>query len=139
LQVREADAPQEIPERVRRRRATQRQGVGPARPLPPPPFPGNADIVPITTWDDLKLEGKAQHNCAGTYALGVSTTKFYIYRVLRPERATLSITKRRNRWVVDQLKAACNRYVSGTTILAVQTWLYKCNANLAKAQMHETA
>jgi hypothetical protein len=46
-----------------------------------------------------------------------------IYRVLQPERATLSLARRAGRWHIDQLKGACNRPVRPDTRQAVLAWL----------------
>ena len=48
----------------------------------------------------------------------------YIYRVLAPERATLSIIQGADGcWCIDQLKLACNKPAKPETYQVVQTWL----------------
>lgn len=93
-------------------------------PLPPPPLPGNRDIEPLTTEAMLIEEGRAQHNCAGSLARRVRKGDCYLYRVLRPERATLAIERGDNGdWGIAQIKLACNEFPAARTCEAVETWL----------------
>lgn len=92
--------------------------------FPRPPISGTAEIVPITRPDELIREGLTQANCVATYADRIVSRSIYIYRVLRPERATLSIKKTpRGSWMVDQLLLARNRPVSTQTRDMVTDWL----------------
>jgi hypothetical protein len=92
--------------------------------LPAPPLPGSPEIVPLTSADDLVQEGRDQHNCVGGYTKWVHDGNGYIYRVLAPERATLSIVPGADGcWCIDQLKLACNRPTNIETHNAVQAWI----------------
>ena len=102
----------------------QLRQVNPTLPLPPPPLPGTASIVPLTTLRDLREEGKQQHNCVGSYEAAVRSGACYIYRVLRPTRATLSITTSVYGWRVQSLLGHANRKVKPPTVLHVQKWLH---------------
>lgn len=94
--------------------------------LPEPPVPGTPDIVPIVRTSELRAEGRAQHHCVGSYASSVRRGERYVYRVLSPERATLSIVKGADGcWQIEQLYLSCNQSVSPTTRAAVQDWLGK--------------
>lgn len=89
-----------------------------------PPVPGTPDIVPLTTPDQLVAEGVEQSNCVATYAMRVEARTTYIYRVLRPERATLSLVRGPNgAWERDELYAAGNKPVSARTAAAIDRWL----------------
>jgi hypothetical protein len=93
-------------------------------PLPPPPIEGTADIVPLRSGEELRNEGIMQHNCVGGFTGGVRAGHTFIYKVLAPERATLSIVKGAGgEWIVSQLNAACNKPVKESTHLAVEEWL----------------
>jgi hypothetical protein len=70
----------------------------------------------------LLEEGRRQHNCVRSYAGEVAMGRMAIYRVLQPERATLSLAKRAGCWRVDQLKGPCNRPVQPATRRAVLDW-----------------
>ena len=99
-----------------------KQSMGP---LPLPPLPGieNA-ILPLRTQEDLVSEGIAQHNCVANYAYRVTTGECFMYRVLHPERSTLSIERGPDRqWHIGDLKAACNTNVRPQTRVFVREWL----------------
>jgi hypothetical protein len=95
-----------------------------AETLPPPPLPGTPSIEPLVSTNDLILEGCRQHNCVGGYTHWVKDRRGYIYRVLAPERATLSIIKGADGcWCIDQLELSYNRPTGTATRQAVQAWL----------------
>jgi len=92
--------------------------------LPLPPLPGTPEIVPLIYAEDLIQEGRAQHNCVGSYSGWVHAGYGFIYRVLAPERATLSIVKGADGcWGINELKLACNKSPAPETVQAVQAWL----------------
>jgi hypothetical protein len=90
--------------------------------FPPPSLPGDADIVPITTIKELLDEGKDMHNCVGSYAEKVLYGECYIYRVLRPQRATLEISDTGDMHHICQLKLAQNGEPSPETWAKVRYW-----------------
>jgi hypothetical protein len=93
--------------------------------FPRPPLPGAANcIIPLRTPADLLEEGDAQDNCVATYAKRVEDGDVFIYRVLFPERATLSVVRGENgTWERGELKTARNASVSPATERAVEEWL----------------
>lgn len=92
--------------------------------FPPPPVEGTETIVPITSAHDLVEEGRAQHNCVAAYVDRVAIQqRVYIYRILWPERCTLSLVKRRDRWLLGELKRTCNDPPSAHTHRVVGEWL----------------
>lgn len=88
-----------------------------------PPIPDGENIKALTCGLDLREEGEMQHNCVGSYSKIVTGGAAYIYRVLEPERATLSIICRDGQWFIGELKAACNREVKPETYGSVRAWL----------------
>lgn len=99
--------------------------------LPLPPLPGAEHILPLTTTADLRLEGRKQHNCVGSYTPAVLKGRIYVYRVLEPERATLSIRPGfGGAWFINELKCACNKDTSKATRVAVLEWLDRYNLSL---------
>lgn len=95
-----------------------------ALPFPPPPIPGTEDIVPVTSMADLFAEGAAQSNCVGHYGPMVRGGHCYIYRVLQPERATLSIlTSACGGWRRGELELSRNRKPKRATVIHVDRWL----------------
>ena len=91
--------------------------------FPAPPVPGTVDIQPLVTRVMLDYEGHEQRNCVATYWRRVAAGRVAIYRVLAPERCTLSLVKRDGRWVIGQLEAARNQPVRPETRAAVLAWL----------------
>jgi len=92
--------------------------------FPCPPIPGTGEIEPVTTIDELDLEGESQSNCVPLLIDLVLEGKVYFYRVLTPERATLAIAcNSSGTWTIDEIMAAKNTAVSQTTVDAVQGWL----------------
>ena len=102
---------------------TRPYGTGNPR-LPHPPLRGTETIVPILTVGDLVQEGRMQKNCVATYAELIRKRSTFIYRVLFPERATLSILRGSDGdWQIGELKGSGNAKVSTSTRTAVESWL----------------
>ncbi len=93
------------------------------RSFPPPPLLGTVNIQPIITALQLEEEGREQHHCVGMFADQVADGEMYFYKILAPERATVSLEKTQNGWVIAELKATCNSKVSPETWRFVEEWL----------------
>tara|TARA_B100001964_G_scaffold28206_1_gene28568 strand:+ start:371 stop:2041 length:1671 start_codon:yes stop_codon:yes gene_type:complete len=102
--------------------------------FPDPPLPGTRDIVPLSNPRELISEGLSQKNCIASYASKVSKREVFIYKILFPERATLSLARRSNSWKVGELKAACNRKVRSETSEYVFGWYQKYYKNKIKRE-----
>jgi len=94
-----------------------------SRSFPAPPHPGNRDIVPILTMEELLREGEEMHNCVASYAHRIMAGECFIYRVLKPERATLEIAAKGGSVTVLQMKLACNQEPSGYAQRRVADWI----------------
>ncbi len=92
-------------------------------PFPAPPVDGTETIVPLLTAIDLVVEGRQQHNCVASYEQLARRGAVALYRVMAPERATLSLVRDRGVWKISELKGPCNRHVSPKTREAVRQWL----------------
>ena len=95
---------------------------------PPPPVPGTPDIIPITDSKSLALEGRIQHHCVGSYHRAILGARYYVYRVLRPERATLGLRlgryPGRNSTIhIEQLKLGHNQPPAPETVELINGWL----------------
>jgi hypothetical protein len=92
-----------------------------------PPIAGTESIQPIVSPAEVKAEGQQQHNCVGQradYTDDVFKGRLFLYRILSPERATLSIVKGAGGdWQIGELKATCNKDVKTETRQAVEDWL----------------
>jgi hypothetical protein len=92
--------------------------------LPRPPLRGTPDIVPIETVEVLAEEGRLQNNCVATYAQRILRRHTFIYRVLKPQRATLSIVRGPDGdWEIDELEARSNMPATDATWRFVEAWL----------------
>jgi hypothetical protein len=113
-------------EHARREQADQARALEEAmkKPFPRPPVRGTASIIPLRTWGELVRESEQQHNCVRHYGQRVHQGGCYIYRITKPERASLSIVKSSaSQWVIGELKTACNRAAGRTTHRYVERWL----------------
>lgn len=89
-----------------------------------PPWPGTPNIIPITNFNELALEGKTQHHCVVSYHRNICEGRYYVYRILQPERATLGLRIQGNVTLqIDQLKLSCNQPPSPETWRQVEDWL----------------
>lgn len=91
-------------------------------PLPDAPIPGSDDIEPITTRQGLLEESERQRHCVASYVLSIENRRRAVYRVLRPQRATLSLRSRDGAWEIEELRAKANAPVRRATEDAVRAW-----------------
>jgi hypothetical protein len=96
----------------------------PFPPAPLPPSSPNLVLEPLLTESDLLEEGRIQSNCVGVYGSCVHRGRMYLYRLLSPERATLSIVLNKfGKWQLDEIKCFQNTEVLPETLSAVQEWV----------------
>lgn len=94
--------------------------------FPKPPLPGDDSIIPITNFADLVKESKEMNHCVSSYLDRIMNGNCYIYRVLKPERATLELHlngKMRKRTSIAQLQGRSNIGAQYETRERVQLWL----------------
>ena len=98
------------------------------RKYPTPPLKGSDIIEPILTRRELFEEGFDQKNCIYSYDKDIVAGRYYVYRVLAPERATISLTKesngrgRRKVWRIEEIKTRANNPAGWETIDVVNDW-----------------
>lgn len=93
-------------------------------PFPQPPLHGTRDILPLTSKELLDMEGREQNNCVAMHELYVRRGGYYVYQVLAPERATLSIYRGRDGgWRRLELRVKNNKKAKSATEAAVDRWL----------------
>jgi len=88
-----------------------------------PPIPGNNNIYPILTFEDLLAEGRLMHHCVGGYVNKINNGSSYVYRVLKPERATLEIIGQGKNAKIGEFRRLYNQSPSARTYLCVKNWL----------------
>ncbi|MCE5278852.1 MAG: hypothetical protein ABFD92_03815 [Planctomycetaceae bacterium] len=91
--------------------------------FPPPPIQGMAFILPLMTPKDLIEEGQRQRNCVAQYIADVAMGRRYIYRVLAPERATVSVFPIEGAWAIENVEAANSQPVEEITRQFVAEWI----------------
>lgn len=93
--------------------------------FPPPPFPGiRGRIEPISTPAALAEESLLQRNCVDGYVERVTRGGCYLYRVLRPSRATLCVTlDSHGQWQLEELKLRGNRPAPRRLEALIRRWL----------------
>ncbi len=92
--------------------------------LPPAPIPDHRDIVALRESGEVFQEGYQQSNCLFSRMPEFCAGTTFAYRVLAPERATLTIRKCKGQWQIDALETACNGPVSDKTKDFIHTWLH---------------
>lgn len=91
-----------------------------------PPIPGTSSIIPLQSTNSIIEEGDEMENCVMRYIPKIlAYQNYYIYRVVKPERCTLSIRKFKGYWKLDQIKTFSNRRVSNSTLKKIGPWLLK--------------
>ncbi len=103
--------------------------------FPKTPIPGSDSIIALENFDLLSEEAREQQNCVVNYRDHIAAGGMFFYRVLEPERATLSIVSNAaGEWRLDELLGARNTPVSDETRQSVARWI-KGRSNKAQ-QMH---
>jgi len=79
-------------------------------PLPQPPFPGTDTIIPIRDSRELFMEGKIMRHCIYTYLQELLSAQgdLGVYRVLHPERFTITVRHGVEGNVLCQARAYAN-------------------------------
>jgi hypothetical protein len=94
------------------------------RALPDPPLPGIPGVIePLRTVRDVHQEGERMRHCVRTYLPHALQRRVALYRVLRPQRATLSLVPRGRRWHLDELWLCANATPSWECFASVKQWL----------------
>jgi hypothetical protein len=91
--------------------------------FPEPPIPGNLKIQPIRNEGELLLEGRLMHHCVGGYSSKIYNGQSYIYRVLKPQRATLEIRGSGMSVHMGQFKLTHNQAPSEEARIEVMRWM----------------
>lgn len=96
--------------------------------LYPPIAPGTKHIEPITCLCGVYAEGEEMHHCVyRDFADEIQEGNLTIYRVLTPERGTLSLSRAGNEYVIDQFALTGNKEPSDTSWKEVNKWVKQLN------------
>ena len=105
----------------------------------PPPLAGTRDIIPICSSVELDREARAQKNClAGQpiYETGIGERKLWVYRIMAPQRCTLSIERDGpyEAWTISELHTRRNGEPTSQTREMVEEWLEAQQEEVAKQE-----
>jgi hypothetical protein len=95
--------------------------------IPPPPLPDTQQIRALRSIEDVYEEASEQENCVWSLLPHLVSGKLFLYRVLAPERATLSLDYQDGLYRLEELERACNEPVSPDTEAYVQQWIKEAN------------
>jgi PcfJ-like protein len=90
---------------------------------PAPPLAAIDGIEPLNSWLALLEEGATMHHCVGSYDIPVALREVFIYRMLEPERLTISLEHHNDRWVVGEVRGYCNANPSVGALESVRRWV----------------
>ncbi len=99
--------------------------------FPPPPFKGTPDIIPISDVIMLFREGQEMHHCVSRHASSIAWGEEYMYRVLAPVRATASIRRQGNNWLLDQVRGHCNAKLDADNIAEIGAGIFGTKPQLS--------
>ena len=102
--------------------------------FPPPPFPGTDTIRPIDTPEALHFEGGELNHCVGSHIESVFEGQEYVYQVLAPVRATLSIRRHGNGWSPSELSMKSNKKVDKPLETQIYTALFSSGKGLLSSE-----
>ena len=93
--------------------------------LPAPPFPGiPGQLQPLSSPEALVEESLVQRNCVDGHVGRVARGGYYVYRMLRPARATLSVAvDEHGRWGVKEIKLRSNQPAPRKVEAVARSWL----------------
>jgi hypothetical protein len=91
--------------------------------LPKPPIPDTGAIRALRQYQDVADEAREQSNCVWELLPKLASGQLFLYRVLEPERATLSIERKNGKWCVNEIQGPKNEPVREETIAHVTQWL----------------
>lgn len=116
-----ADLTTQLNDRLSTNYQVDRQNVA----LPMPPLPGTKNIQPISSSLELFKEGREMNHCVASYLRQIVSSQIFVYRVVAPVRATLSIAKTAGgNWRLDQLFGHSNRPVDPSIASRLVNELY---------------
>lgn len=93
------------------------------RNFPSPPLPGTNIVQAVSNIELLLDEGKEMNHCVTSYADKIMRRECYIYRVYRPERATLEVEIVRGKPKIVQFKLKNNHNPSEKSWNMARLWL----------------
>lgn len=91
--------------------------------FPIAPLEGSKNILPISNYRELHLEGKSMRHCIASYVNRITASEYFVFRLIKPERATVGLHYVNGKIRVDQIRLKCNELPSDETNDEVFFWL----------------
>ena len=96
--------------------------------FPQPPINGDnindLEIVPLKSRTALRREAAEMLNCVESFVVQIGLGKYYAYKVIHPERATVLLKRDRSRWRIEEAMITANeREVSPETMTLLRRWI----------------
>lgn len=88
-----------------------------------PPIAGSQSIIAISTVTDLYAEGIFMGYCIASYIDRIERGEVFVYRVLEPERATLTVSIKIGGYQISEIRRVDNMSVSEITLQTVNYWI----------------
>lgn len=91
----------------------------------PSPLPGNANLIPLRSYQSVFLEALTQHHCATLHHGEMLDNEYVLFSVWSPERATLGLVYNQDKhcYEIDQLLLKDNKPVAEATEREIKRWL----------------
>jgi hypothetical protein len=90
---------------------------------PAPPLEAIEGIEPLASWLELLEEGASMRHCVGSYDFSVAQGEAFIHRMTQPERLTISVEHRNNRWVIGEVRDSRNANPSPGALESARRWV----------------
>ena len=97
--------------------------------LPPPPLPGNDEIKPLTSQEEIIREGEEMNSCVNKYIPRVLRGEYFFYHTKYPERLTIGVIVLANRssglrdtCLLREVRAPFNRHPSEESMEFITDW-----------------
>ena len=94
--------------------------------FPDSPLDMPLNFQPLTSAQELFLEGNEQNNCIRRYIERVLSRRWYVYKLSAPERATIAVKVINGRWQLNEIKGASNEQVHWDTEEYVRDVIANC-------------
>ena len=96
-----------------------------------PPWPGTANIQPITCHDDLLEEGRQMRHCIADFSSKIWFGHYFVYRMLAPVRCTVGLKYKSQHWTIDDVRGPDNsRIEDAETRSILEEWARDCESKL---------
>jgi hypothetical protein len=91
--------------------------------FPSPPLEETGAIRAVRTADELFEEGREMNHCVFHHVNTVRYGERFIYTLLAPERATVSLAPSHGGWAIEELRGPANAPVSRAAEESVRNWI----------------